>query len=273
MKILLCHFSPTGNTAKVAQAIGQRLIELGNEVDELDMTDIAARQQPPDLSPYQAVLIGSPIHYMRAPRLVRQWLATWNGQGRKCATFFTFGGFFVHPAHLSAREILQSRGLTVVASAEFPGTHTYNMVGWKAVSGRPNDSDLAVAREFAEHCHRRFTGEDPNIVQDLPQGKHTSAELDAMDQAAPRRHPRLPSRQGKECQMCMLCEQTCPSGAMNATTGESEAGKCIICLRCMQICPDQIIEFIDLSPVFARKLAEDGESEESFRRKKSRLYL
>ena len=120
MKILLAYFSATQNTARIAETIRDRLVELGAEVDTLDITTPEARETAPDMNNYQAVAIGSPIYYRRAPKIVRNWLGRLKGQDTPCALFFTFGGFGVHPAHLSAAEILAPNGFSLVASAEFP---------------------------------------------------------------------------------------------------------------------------------------------------------
>jgi menaquinone-dependent protoporphyrinogen IX oxidase len=61
MKVLLCHFSATGNTAKVAGVIGDAFKQLGVEVEEKDITPQSERSKKIDLEPYQAFVIGAPI--------------------------------------------------------------------------------------------------------------------------------------------------------------------------------------------------------------------
>ena len=164
MKILLCCFSATGNTAAIAETIGRRLSELGAEVDSVDITLPSSRKQPIDLTPFQAAVFGAPIHSSRAPRVMRNWLETLDGQGKKCASFFTYGGFRVHPTHHTTREILHHRNFNLVASAEFLGCHTYNLGGWQAMEGRPDASDLAMAEQFADKIFDRFNGKDSAAV-------------------------------------------------------------------------------------------------------------
>lgn len=55
-RILVTYASRTGSTIGVAQAIAAVLTESGAQVDVLPMPDVK------DLSPYQAVVAGSPIH-------------------------------------------------------------------------------------------------------------------------------------------------------------------------------------------------------------------
>ncbi|HEX2978978.1 MAG TPA: flavodoxin domain-containing protein [Anaerolineaceae bacterium] len=58
-KILVAYATRSGSTAGVAQAIGQTLAENGAEVDVLPVSEVS------DLSPYQAVVMGSAIHGKR----------------------------------------------------------------------------------------------------------------------------------------------------------------------------------------------------------------
>ena len=83
MKIVLCHFSATGNTARIADAISSGLTDLGAEVTRLDITSPEVRERVPDMSQYDAAVIGAPIHSMRTPRLVREWIETLDGQEKK----------------------------------------------------------------------------------------------------------------------------------------------------------------------------------------------
>lgn len=58
-KILVAYASATGSTVGVAEAIGKTLAESGASVDVRPMKQIT------DLSPYQAVVLGSAIHGKR----------------------------------------------------------------------------------------------------------------------------------------------------------------------------------------------------------------
>ena len=273
MKILLCCFSATGNTAAVAEALGRRLSELGAEVDAVDITLPSSREQPIDMTPYQAAVFGAPIHSSRAPRVVRNWLETLDGQGKKCATFFTYGGFLVHPTHYSTREILKRRNFNVVASAEFLGCHTYNLGGWQSMEGRPDASDLALAAQFAEKILDRFSGKDPAVVAELEPTQLTETQLDNMEKGRYKAVTKLPTRDGAECQMCLLCEEQCPAGAMNAQTGQADPNLCIVCLRCFKNCPDQALKINDLSAAFRAKMEKDQTTPSALQGKKSKLYL
>lgn len=273
MKILLIYFSATGNTAKMAKVIKESFIELGVEVQEYDITSYSSRQKKIDIGPYQALVFGAPIHSWRAPRVVREWLMTLDGEGKKCSMFFTYGGFKVHPTHYSTRQILEQQNFITVSSAEFLGAHTFNLGGWKAMEDRPNDADFEMAKEYVLKTHKRFTGEDPEILGELEKTEHSEEFLDQIENYRFNLFKQLPTRDGEECSMCMICEESCPTGAMNAETGEAEKGKCIVCLGCIAKCPDDVLKINDLSGTWSFKLEMEKVTEESIKRKTSKLYI
>jgi menaquinone-dependent protoporphyrinogen IX oxidase/ferredoxin len=273
MKVLICYFSATGNTSAIGKAIGNRLQKLGADVDIKDMTVLSAREEKLDLSVYDAAVFGSPIHSMRSPRVFREWLASLDGGGMKCAMFFTYGGFQVHPTHSTTQKILEKSNFIVVASAEFLGAHTFNLGGWQSMGDRPNESDFMVAEEYADRIYDRFTGKDAGMVKDLDPGPYTENELDTFEGFRFMAVSKLPTRDGAECQMCMLCEELCPTGAMDAETGQADKSKCLVCLRCVKDCPDEVLVINDLTPVFHKKMEMDQETPETLRAKKSKIYL
>jgi ferredoxin/menaquinone-dependent protoporphyrinogen IX oxidase len=273
IKVLILYFSATGNTGKLVKVIKERFTELGTEVADRDITPYADRQKSINLEPYDAVVFGASIHSWRAPRVVREWLRTLDGQGKKCSMFFTYGGFGVHPTHYSTRKILQEQNFTVVSSADFPGKHTFNIGGWRAMPGRPDTSDFEVAKEYVDKTYNRFTGEDPGILEELPQPELTDDQLDQLESFRFNIVTKLPTRDGEECSMCMICEESCPTGAMNAESGRADPGKCIVCLACIANCPDDSLKVNDLSQSWAFKLELEKTDEESIKGQRSRIYL
>ncbi len=271
MKVLVAYFSASGATARLAEVISGAMSEQGPEVETMDITPFDARQRF-SLQGFDAVVFGFPVYANRAPRVMREWLSTLDGEGRRCATFFTYGGIEVHPAHLSTREILESRGFKLVSSAEFLARHTFNIAGWEALEDRPDRSDFDVAKEFAEKNLERLKETDPPVPGEFPAGKDYET-LDQTEAGMKLVVKQFPSRQGEDCSMCMECEEQCPTRAICAETGEADTDKCILCLRCVYICPDEVLSVSDMSPLFHAVLSKNNESKESLSRKESRTYF
>lgn len=273
MKIGLLYFSATTNTEKIARVIGDRLRDLGCMVDMVDITPLGSRKPGFDCTPYDALILGAPVHSWRIPRVVREWIPHLSGDGKKCALFLTYGGFQIHPAHYSTIQLLQRQRFSVVSSAEFLSVHTFNIGGWKAMEGRPDESDFAVAREYAEKTYARFSGEDPGLVRELEKTSHTEELLDQIENFRFRIMTQLPTRNGADCCMCRVCEDSCPTGAIDAQTGETDPSRCIACLGCVFRCPDRVLVVNEMSESWEYKLKGEQISEEEMRGKKSRIYL
>jgi flavodoxin len=165
----LTYFSATGNTAKIAAVIQSTLEAKGATVDVLDITHPATREEKPAANDYQAFIFGFPVHSDRAPRVAREWLKTLDGKGRKCSTFFTYGGFGILPAHGTTRDILEGRNFDVVSSAEFPAAHSFNIGGWNALEDRPGPSEFDLAGAYAIKTYDRFCCDKDGKSLELPE--------------------------------------------------------------------------------------------------------
>lgn len=272
IKVLILYFSATGNTAKIADVISQNLKEKGVDVLIYDITPLKKRQKKIDFTPYHAVIFGSPIHSRRAPRVVREWLKTLDGQGKKCSTFFTYGGFGVHPTHFSTQEILMGQNFKLVSSAEFLAAHTFNIGGWKALPERPNEQDYELAKKYTGLTYKRFISEDGGIVSDFEKPLHPEEKLDAIEKSRFKVVTQLPARNGHECSMCLKCEELCPTGAMNAEQGEANKDKCIACLGCVLACQEKVLKINDTSKSWAIKLGMEKITEEGLNELESKIY-
>jgi NAD-dependent dihydropyrimidine dehydrogenase PreA subunit len=111
------------------------------------------------------------------------------------------------------------------------------------------------------------------MVGELDPGPYTEDELDRFEGFRYKMVNKLPTRDGEECQMCMICEDLCPTGAMKAEIGQAQGDKCIVCLSCVKNCPDDILKINDLSQTFKVKMEMDKETDETLKKKKSKIYL
>ncbi len=274
LKIALLFFSATGNTRKIADAIERHLAGYGNAtVTKLDITSFESRKTPDSLQAYDAFIFGFPIYSMRAPRVCRQWLETLDGEGRKCSVFFTFGGFGKDPAHYFIKELLDSRGFTLVSTAEFLAAHTFNRCGWQAAEGRPNAADFSAVEDYALRTLKRFTGEDSGLVGGFPKPAYTPEQFDMAEKFRFGLITQLPGRDAQGCSLCMRCETLCPTQAMDAVKGIVNPARCIACFRCIASCPDGVLHTNDISGTWENKLQMHHTTKEAIDRMESKLYF
>lgn len=238
----------------MAQAVALKCSELGATITMSDITPLLSRRQPVEFSCYDAVIFGFPVHSLRAPRLVREWLSNIDGEGKRCALFFTYGGFSVHPAHHSTQQLLEQQNFRVVASAQFPGAHTFNLGGWNAFVNRPDKDDLDVACRYGAKIYNRLKGEDSHLLPTFDKGEYREKRLDQFESFRFNVVTQLPTRSGANCCLCRMCEQVCPTGVIDANSGEVIKQGCLACLACVAVCPDHVLQINDTTGSWEKKL-------------------
>ena len=270
MTIAIIYFSPTGSTARIAKEVSKSLKELEIDVEELDITSYSDRQKKIDFKSYDFIFFGFPIYVHRVPSVIREWFLTLDGNGKKCSTFFTYGGITTGIVHFDTIKRLKEQKFQPISSAEFVAKHTFNIGGWTLLEDRPNEKDLLVAKEYAARTYEMFQKSlDSNLEFEDPQT--TEKQLKRLDRAT--RGVQLPSRNGQECSMCLDCEMRCPSNAMNAQIGEADGNRCIKCLRCVDSCPDGAIKVNDLKPAYVLSVEEGPQPLSEIESKESKYYV
>ena len=269
MKIALFYFSGTGNTERIAETIANELTEKNVEVNKFNITSYKERQQYYDLASYNGFIFGFPIYAWRAPSVVRTWLKSLNGDGQRCATFFTYGGVSTGVAHSDTMEILEEVNFVLIASSEFPGKHTFNLAGWDLLENRPDQRDFEIAKEFARRILIKFQEKEIDKIkfEDPTVSKQILERHEKREKTLP-----TPSRRGKDCSMCRICEDVCPSRAMNADIGEADNKKCLRCSRCMINCPDNVLEIEDMSKLSEFILNANNITKDELERRFSKIY-
>ena len=243
MKVGIVYFSATGNTAKIGEIISSKLKNLSIQAEIIDITSYNDRKATTSLTEYDAYIFGFPVWGSVIPPVCRDWLATVSGNDKWCATFFTYGGPTIGISHYHTKLLLNKQGFRVLSSAEFLGKHTFNVAkGFNFLPEKPNQNDFEVAKEFAVMLKELFSKKNnEEIVIEKPE--NADKIMERIKEAKKTAKEWVPSRYGKDCSMCRTCEDSCPTRAFNADTGEADKLECISCMRCVTSCPDEAIEF------------------------------
>ena len=167
MKVLVTYFSQTGNTEKIAEAICEEAAR-ANEAELKKLEDVS----PGDLSGYDFILIGSPIHSSNLAGPIKEFLGGIQASsGQKMAGFIThFAPAYPEQAMAGFTEPIKAacekNGIEYKGSFDCQGALTeslHEMVKkklnlndeqWagmvKQMTGRPNEEDEGKARAFAK---------------------------------------------------------------------------------------------------------------------------
>jgi len=272
-EISIVYFSATSVTQTYAEVISDVLKDQGCRTQLFNVTSFDSRQTPLPTRDIQHFIFGFPVYSDFAPNVINEWLPTLEGQGKKCAMFFTYGGRTTGYAHYHTKKRLEQAGFQVLFSGEFLGKHSYNLAGWSVLSERPDEQDFGIARVFALLAAERFSMDQPPVFRlQKPFGYYyASVALEDKKKRTERRWPQ-PYRKIEDCQMCYECETACPTGAFDAVTGLSDIEKCILCMHCVDICPDHVIT-VDQNRKTTHEMFLDycDLTEEMLRQKKSKI--
>jgi len=144
VRVLIIYDSRTGNTEKMAYAVGEGVREEGVEV-EVKRVDEASVDELPE---YDGLILGSPVYYGQATARIKELIdasVKYHGrlEGKVGAAFASSGG--VHSGAettlLSLIHALLIHGMVVQGT---PGRNHYGAVS----VGAPDEEDLRACREM-----------------------------------------------------------------------------------------------------------------------------
>jgi ferredoxin len=273
LKIALVYFSATHVTKTYAEVIEKALVERGCSVQLINVTPHASRQKSLPVDDFDDFIFGFPVFGDFAPSVINEWIPTLDGKEKKCATFFTYGARTTGYAHFHTKLLLEKAGFCVQFSGEFLGRHSFNVAGWRILPDRPDESDFAIAREFAALAVERFSQDSVEVftLQKPFAYNGVIKSLKQREKSAERGWSH-PFRSAEECSMCLHCETECPNQAFDAEIGLSDPLTCIECMHCVYICPDKVLKVNEkMKGAYSAFLENWHLTEEMMRAKRSKI--
>ena len=136
-KWIIAHFSPTGGTKKIADAISAGF---HTPVVEMDLTKADSTVTLGENDGLMAVL---PVYAGRVPQIALERLAALKGSGQKAVAVVVYGNREYEDALLETEDALEANGFQVIAAAAFIAEHS---IARSIAAGRP---DAAFSFESA----------------------------------------------------------------------------------------------------------------------------
>lgn len=215
-KWIIAHFSPTGGTKKVTDAIaaGFRM-----PLVEMDLTKADAAVSMGENDALMAVL---PVYAGHVPQISLERLAALKGNGQKAVAVVVYGNREFEDALLETKDALEDYGFRVVAAAAFIAEHS---IVRSIAAGRPDVEDEALCRQFAADVMAK--ADDAAPVQVPGNNPYKEVKPSAFHPAA-----------DEACVKCGACAQQCPVSAIPMDDpSQTNNDVCINCMRCVEACP------------------------------------
>ena len=215
-KWIIAHFSPTGGTKKVADAIAAGF---DIPVEEMDLTKADSAVTLGEKDALMAVL---PVYAGRVPQISLERLSALKGSGQKAVAVVVYGNREYEDALLETKDALETNGFQVIAAAAFIAEHS---IVRSIAAGRPDAEDEALCRRFASDVMAKADDAAPvQVPGNMPYKELKPSAF----------HPEA----NENCVKCGACAQQCPVGAIPMDDPSQTINDlCINCMRCVQVCP------------------------------------
>ena len=215
-KWIIAHFSPTGGTKKIADAIAAGF---NIPVVEMDLTKEASSAT---LGGNDALMAVLPVYGGRVPQISLERLSALKGNGQKAVAVVVYGNREYEDALLETKDALEANGFFVVAAAAFIAEHS---IVRSIAASRPDAEDEVLCRQFAADVMAK--ADDAAPVQVPGNTPYKELKPAAFHPAA-----------NEACVKCGVCARQCPVDAIPLDDpNQTNNDLCINCMRCVETCP------------------------------------
>ena len=216
-QVTLIYFSPTGNTRKTLEAMGDALAPGSQEAVDVTVDPGEGLRQ---FGAEDFVIFGAPVYGGRIPAVARQRLERFYGEDTPCLVVVTYGNRDFDDALLELAQLAASHGFHVRGGAAVVGRHTYGEIQ----VDRPDEGDLQQDRDFA----LRAAAKSPQAPPLTLPGHYPYREGGTGGKFRP--------LTGENCVSCGLCAKNCPVQAIGPDY-RTVSDACLSCFRCIRDCP------------------------------------
>lgn len=219
MKNMKIVFSPTGGTARVADAITQTW----SQVETLDLSIPDNNDTDISLQENDLVLIAMPSFGGIAPQLALDRLSRLKGNGARCVVTAVYGNRAYEDTLIQMTGYAKEAGFRIIAAVSAVAEHS---IMHQYATGRPDSDDIRVLKDFGKQILRKVSAQDfsePSVPGNRPYKKPGAGLIPKADST---------------CTSCGECAQRCPANAISIDNlRASDKVRCISCMRCVSLCP------------------------------------
>lgn len=229
--VTLAYYSPTRTTQKILQGIAEGLN--AENVQQVDLT--LPETAPPADKQADLILIGVPVYEGRVAQTAIPRLQQITAGQTPAVVVVLYGNRDYEDALLELGDLVADKGFLPIAGGAFIGEHSFASDTRPMANGRPDDQDLAKAREFGANIRAKLDNMasiDDAVRIDLP-GNTPYIFRDRSPLA-----DRAATTMEETCTLCGTCASLCPVGAITIEdTVLTDNLACTLCNACVKSCP------------------------------------
>lgn len=221
-------YSPTKTSEKIAKAIAE-----GISFDQSDVIDLTFDESMAGLSVEDSLtIIAAPVYSGRIAPVALDRIKRVNGKNSPAIIVAVYGNRDYDDALVELYDTVVANGFTVLSAGAFIGEHSFSRADMPIAEGRPDSSDLNVARNFGADSLRKL--QDNRIPEKLKlKGNRPYLIPDALPPMAP--------VCADWCANDGMCMELCPTQAIHFDEDgniATDATKCTLCCACVKGCPN-----------------------------------
>lgn len=227
------YFSPTRTSGKIVHAIAEGMNIPVNK--EIDLTYPTVKQAITirDTLP----IIGVPTYAGRVAPTALERLKYLHGESTPAILVVLYGNRDYEDALLELSNFVKERGFVPIAGGAFIGEHSYSTAAMPTAGGRPDQSDIDIAKNFGKEVVARYA-HLPSFQPLHVTGNFPYKEIKPKTPATPTTNDAL-------CTRCEFCISICPVQIIKLENNHivSDPETCIKCCACVKRCPFEAREF------------------------------
>jgi len=237
--IQFLYFSPTGTTRRTVEAIAEGT---GLRIaDPINLTLPAPREEWNGSTQGDILLVGVPVYSGTIPSHTLDPFHRLEGNGRWAIPVAVYGVRSAEDTVGQLSGLLRTRGFRILAAANFVAEHSYSHDKLPLALGRPDESDLEIARELGRKIAEKLASHPDELPLESKPLKYGDNYRRKREDWPEKRRPgsttRVSEYDEERCIKCNRCVESCPSGAIDPETYAIDDAGCIRCFACTRICP------------------------------------